>query len=76
MDRYEKDWEQLTDNEKLARLHKINLGNNNYGYVYKKANGDIAELNQNEAARLLGGKGTVIKISGNKSAKKVEETER
>jgi hypothetical protein len=75
MDRYEKDWEQLTDDEKRTRLHKINLDNNSYGYVYKKANGDIAELDNNEAERLLGGKGggTVITVSRDKSKKETEK---
>lgn len=44
MDQYEKEFEQLDDQEKLKRIHKINLGDGTQGYVYKKANGDIARL--------------------------------
>lgn len=43
MDRYEKEFDQLSDGEKKQRIHKIDLGNGNFGYVYKKANGDIAK---------------------------------
>lgn len=43
MDRYEKEFDQLSDEEKKQRIHKIDLGNGNFGYVYKKANGDIAK---------------------------------
>lgn len=46
MDRYEKEFDKLSDEEKKSRIHKIDLGNGNYGYVYKKANGDIAVWNQ------------------------------
>ena len=47
MDRYEKEFDQLSDEEKKSRIHTIDLGNGNYGQVYKKANGDIAILPQN-----------------------------
>lgn len=43
MDRYEKEFDQLSNEEKKQRIHKIDLGNGNFGYVYKKANGDIAK---------------------------------
>lgn len=46
MDRYEKEFDALSDEEKKARVHKIDLGGGNVGYVYKKANGDIAILNE------------------------------
>lgn len=46
MDRYEKEFDSLSDEEKKARVHKIDLGGGNVGYVYKKANGDIAIWNE------------------------------
>lgn len=46
MDRYEKEFDKLSDGEKKSRIHKIDLGNGNFGYVYKKANGDIDVWNQ------------------------------
>lgn len=46
MDRYEKEFDALSDKEKKARVHKIDLGGGNVGYVYKKANGDIAIWNE------------------------------
>lgn len=46
MDRYEKEFDALSDEEKKARIHKIDLGGGNVGYVYKKANGDIAIWNE------------------------------
>lgn len=46
MDRYEKEFDTLSDEEKKARVHKIDLGGGNVGYVYKKANGDIAIWNE------------------------------
>lgn len=46
MDRYEKEFDKLSDEEKKSRIHKIDLGNGNFGYVYKKANGDIDVWNQ------------------------------
>lgn len=48
MDRYEKEFDKLSDEEKKSRIHKIDLGDGNFGYVYKKANGDIAVWNQPE----------------------------
>ena len=48
MDRYEKEFDNLSDGEKKSRIHKIDLGDGNFGYVYKKANGDIAVWNQPE----------------------------
>lgn len=48
MDRYEKEFDNLSEEEKKSRIHKIDLGNGNFGYVYKKANGDIAVWNQSE----------------------------
>lgn len=49
MDRYEKEFDALSDEEKKARVHKIDLGGGNVGYVYKKANGDIAIWNESVA---------------------------
>lgn len=46
MDRYEKEFDALSDEEKKARVHKIDLGGGNVGYAYKKANGDIAIWNE------------------------------
>lgn len=46
MDRYEKEFDALSDEEKKARVHKIDLEGGNVGYVYKKANGDIAIWNE------------------------------
>lgn len=46
MDRYEKEFDALSDEEKKARIHKIDLGGGNVGYVYKKANSDIAIWNE------------------------------
>ena len=46
MDRYEKEFDALSDEEKKARVHKIDLGGGNVGYVYKKENGDIAIWNE------------------------------
>lgn len=46
MDRYEKEFDALSDEEKKARVHKIDLGGGNVGYVYKKANGNIAIWNE------------------------------
>lgn len=48
MDRYEKEFDNLSDEEKKSRIHKIDLGDGNFGCVYKKANGDIAVWNQPE----------------------------
>lgn len=48
MDRYEKEFDDLSDEEKKSRIHKIDLGDGNFGYVYKKANGDIAVWNKPE----------------------------
>lgn len=54
MDRREKEWsDNLTDEEKKARTFKITLGNGEVGYVYKKANGDIAILNPSQAEDIV-----------------------
>lgn len=53
MDTYEKEWEDLTDAEKLKRMHSIELGNDSNVWVYKKANGDIAQIEDQELERLL-----------------------
>lgn len=53
MDTYEKEWENLTDAEKLKRMHSIELGNDSNVWVYKKANGDIAQVEDQELDRLL-----------------------
>ena len=54
MDRYEKEFDALSDEEKKARVHKIDLGGGNVGYVYKKANGDIAIWNEPEQPKKEG----------------------
>lgn len=54
MDRYEKEFDALSDEEKKARVHKIDLGGGNVGYVYKKANGDIAIWNKPEQPKKEG----------------------
>ena len=51
MDRYKDQFD--VNNPILSRIHKIDLGNGNFGYVYKKANGDIDILNNNVAERIL-----------------------
>lgn len=53
MDQYEKAWKNLTDEEKRSRLHKVDLGDGKFGYVYKEANGDIYDLSNEEAERIL-----------------------
>lgn len=63
MDRYEKEFDSLGEEERKARIHKIDLGDGNFGYVYKKANGDIARwdnpVEQQDSA---------LQVSQNKSA--------
>jgi hypothetical protein len=51
MDRYKDQFD--VNNPILSRIHKIDLGNGNFGYVYKKANGDIDILNNDVAERIL-----------------------
>ena len=51
MDRYKDQFDE--NNPILSRIHKIDLGNGNYGYVYKKADGDIGILDNNVAERIL-----------------------
>lgn len=53
MDWYEKKFDELSNIEKQNRIHAIKLGNGEYGYVYKKHDGTIAELDTNEAQRIL-----------------------
>lgn len=48
MDQYEKEFNELTPEEKKKRVHKIG----DLGWVYKKANGDIAILSQEEINNL------------------------
>ena len=43
MDQYEKEYDDLTDEEKAARTHTIKIGDKDI-QVYKKANGDISLL--------------------------------
>lgn len=45
MDLYEKEYDDLTDEEKKSRVHKINIGGKEY-QVYKKANGDLGIVEQ------------------------------
>lgn len=45
MDQYEKEYNDLTDEEKLGRVHTVKMGNKDV-QVYKKANGDIGLLEQ------------------------------
>lgn len=51
MDRYKDQFD--VNNPILSRIHKIDLGNGNFGYVYKKANGDIDILNNDVAEKIL-----------------------
>lgn len=52
MDRYENEFDKLTDIEqKKARVHKIGDGKNAF-YVYKKANGDIELLSDEDRTSL------------------------
>lgn len=53
MDMYDKPWESLTNEEKLRRVHKVKLGDGTEGYVYKKADGDIAILSPDDYNQLL-----------------------
>lgn len=48
MDRYEKKWQDLTDEEKKNRIHKIG----DLGYVYKEDNGDIGIVDDDILKRL------------------------
>lgn len=52
MDRYKNEWENSNKEDKLNRVHKVNLGDGTVGYVYKKANGDIARLSEEEYNKL------------------------
>lgn len=52
MDWYEKPFDQLTDLEKQNRIHAVKLLNGDYGYVYKKHDGTIAEINTDEVKRI------------------------
>lgn len=53
VDMYDKAWEDLTNEEKLKRVHKIKLGNGTEGYVYKKDYGDIGILSADQYNQLL-----------------------
>lgn len=48
MDRYEKKWQDLSDEEKKNRIHKIG----DLGYVYKEDNGDIGIVDDDTLKRL------------------------
>lgn len=48
MDRYEKKWQDLTDEEKKNRIHKIG----DLGYVYKEDNGDIGIVDDDTLKKL------------------------
>jgi hypothetical protein len=52
MDRY-KDVFDPNNEAHASRVHKIDLGNGKYGYVYKKENGDIGVLDNATAEALL-----------------------
>jgi hypothetical protein len=52
MDWYEKKFDDLSDLEKQNRIHTIKLSDGNYGYVYKKHDGTIAEISADEAKRI------------------------
>lgn len=52
MDWYEKKFNDLTDLEKQNRIYDIKLPDGNYGYVYKKHDGTIAEISADEAKRI------------------------
>lgn len=48
MDRYEKEFDKLTDEEKKSRVFEITLNDGSTIKVYKKANGDIALLSNDK----------------------------
>lgn len=52
-DRYEKKFDELSDSEKKNRIHKIKLSDGTESYVYKKYNGQIADITDDEAKRIL-----------------------
>ena len=52
-DRYEKKFDELSDLEKKNRIHKIMLSDGAESYVYKKYNGQIADIADDEAKRIL-----------------------
>ena len=49
MDTYEKEFNQLTPEEQKSRIHTVTLSDGKQYQVYKKANGDIAVLNNSVA---------------------------
>lgn len=53
MDRYKTEWDKDTLEGKMSRIHPIKLSNGETAYVYKKANGDIAKLTEEQANSLM-----------------------
>ena len=53
MDRYKTEWDKDTLEGKMSRVHPIKLSNGETAYVYKKANGDIAKLTEEQANSLM-----------------------
>lgn len=53
MDRYKTEWDNDTLEGKMSRVHPIKLSNGQTAYVYKKANGDIARLTEEQANSLM-----------------------
>lgn len=74
MDRYEKEFDALSDEEKKARVHKIDLGGGNVGYVYKKANGDIAIWNEPVALEQPTEPASTTTVIGPEQPKKEDDT--
>lgn len=64
MDRYEKDFDKLTPEEQKSRIHKIG----DLGYVYKKANGDIAIYNPESPKPADEDKEKALKIKKSKTS--------
>ena len=53
MDQYEFEYNELiNDEDKKKRIFKVDLGDKKFGYVYKKANGDIDIVSDDELQRL------------------------
>lgn len=53
MDRYKTEWDKDTEENQRSRVHQIKLKDGTIAYVYKKANGDIARLSDQDYQRLF-----------------------
>lgn len=53
MDRYKTEWDKDTEENQRSRVHQIKLKDGTTAYVYKKANGDIARLSDQDYQRLF-----------------------